>query len=58
MRVLPPLGEGHVALTAQDHVRVLEARAGEAKLTQPMIERAPPLVPDPGPPKLAANCGI
>ena len=38
-RVLQAFRERHVALAAQDHVRVLEARAGEAEVVEPMLER-------------------
>jgi hypothetical protein len=38
-RVLQPLGQRYVALPAEDHVRMLEARAGEAEVIEPMIER-------------------
>ena len=38
-RVLQPLGQGHVALAAQDDVGVLEARAGEPEVVEAMLER-------------------
>ena len=36
--VLQPFGQRHVTLPAQDDVRVLEARAGQPEVVQPMIE--------------------
>lgn len=36
--VLQPLGERDVALAAEDDVRVLEARAGQAEVVQPVVQ--------------------
>ncbi len=36
--VLQPLGQGDEALAAEDHVRVLEPRVGEAEVVEPVVE--------------------
>jgi hypothetical protein len=37
-RVLQPLGQRHVALATEDHVRVLEARTGETEVVQAVVQ--------------------
>lgn len=38
-RILQPLGQGHVALAAQHHMRMLETGIGQTEVIEPVIQR-------------------